>query len=154
MALGEKKRGLIERIGVHFECKGMQPLFGRILGLMLLHERAEVTFEEIVEELNVSKSAVSNALTYLQAVNKVVYHTKPGDRKRYFHLPIKDFCTEMEKEMMEIVKVEEVLEEVLIERGDNNSEFNCGLVDFLDFIKFFKKEIPLIFEKYKNQKQK
>ncbi|MCH7400317.1 GbsR/MarR family transcriptional regulator [Belliella kenyensis] len=152
MALSEKKRALIEKIGVHFEFKGMQPLFGRIIGLMLVHERAEVTFEEIVDELNVSKSAVSNALTFLQATGKVAYHTKPGDRKRYFHLPMKDFTSDMEKELMEIVKFEEVLEEVLVERGETNADFNCSLKEFLNFIKFIKMEIPVLIEKYKRQK--
>jgi DNA-binding transcriptional regulator GbsR (MarR family) len=151
MNLSEKQRELIERIGVFHEHKGMQPLVGRIIGLMLVHENAEVTFEEIVEDLGVSKSAVSNALNFLQAKERIVYHTKPGDRKRYFQLKIQNWSDELEKEILEITKFKEFIDEVIVERGQKHVEFNSCLKDFSGFLVFFKKELPLLFKKFKSQ---
>lgn len=152
MNLSEKQRELIERIGVFHEHKGMQPLVGRIIGLMLVHEDAEVTFEEIVEDLGVSKSAVSNALNFLQAKERIVYETKPGDRKRYFKLKIQNWSEELEREIMEITKFKEFIDEVIAERGAKQGDFNSCLRDFSSFLVFFKKELPLIFDKFKSQR--
>lgn len=151
MNLSEKQRELIEKIGVFHEHKGMQPLVGRIIGLLLVHENAEVTFEEIVEDLGVSKSAVSNALNFLQAKERIVYHTKPGDRKRYFQLKIQNWSEELEREILEITKFKEFIDEVLSERGKRNVEFNSCLKDFSNFLVFFKNEIPLLLKKFKSQ---
>lgn len=151
MNLSEKQRELIEKIGVFHEHKGMQPLVGRIIGLLLVHENAEVTFEEIVEDLGVSKSAVSNALNFLQAKERIVYHTKPGDRKRYFQLKIQNWSEELEREIMEITKFKEFIDEVISERGKRNVEFNSCLKEFSSFLVFFKNEIPLLFKKFKSQ---
>ncbi|MBN7813199.1 hypothetical protein J0A68_19750 [Algoriphagus sp. H41] len=151
--LSEKQKELIERIGVFHEHKGMQPLVGRIIGLLLVHSNAEATFEEIVEELSVSKSAVSNALTFLQAKERITYHTKPGDRKRYFSLRMKNWSEELEKEMLEITKMKIFIDDVIKEReGSSCAEFKKCLVDFSDFLEFFKSEIPSIFKKFRSQK--
>lgn len=151
MVLTERQKELIERIGVFHEHKGMQPLVGRIIGLMLVHENAEVTFDEIVELLGVSKSAVSNALTFLQAKERVTYHTKPGDRKRYFALKVNDWRAGFEKELINIAEIQKFINEVLETRKDRNSEFCTRMHDFSNFLEFFRKEIPVLFERFKKQ---
>lgn len=151
MVLTERQKELIERIGVFHEHKGMQPLVGRIIGLMLVHENAEVTFDEIVELLGVSKSAVSNALTFLQAKERVTYHTKPGDRKRYFALKVNDWRADFEKELINIAEIQKFINEVLETRKDRNSEFCTRMHDFSNFLEFFRKEIPVLFERFKKQ---
>ncbi|WP_026953217.1 GbsR/MarR family transcriptional regulator [Algoriphagus mannitolivorans] len=151
MVLSEKQKELIEMIGVFHEHKGLQPLVGRIIGLMLVHEDAEVTFDEIVEHLGVSKSAVSNALTFLQAKERVTYHTKPGDRKRYFSLKLGDWRSDFEKELLNIAEIQRFLEEVLDTRKDKSSEFCTKMKDFSNFLEFFRKEIPILFERFKKQ---
>ncbi|SHO61568.1 GbsR/MarR family transcriptional regulator [Algoriphagus zhangzhouensis] len=151
MVLSEKQKELIERIGVFHEHKGMQPLVGRIIGLMLIHDNAEVTFDEIVDLLGVSKSAVSNALTFLQAKERVVYTTKPGDRKRYFKLKIHDWKENFTKDIVGIVEIQKFLAEVLEERKDKDSEFCAQMRDFSNFLEFFRHEIPSLFERFKKK---
>ncbi len=151
--LSEKQKELIERIGVFHEHKGLQPLVGRIIGLLLVHENAEATFEEVVELLGVSKSAVSNALTFLQAKDRITYYTKPGDRKRYFTLQMKNWSEELEKEMLEITKMKEFIDDVIkVREGSSCTEFKTCLVDFSNFLDFFKNEIPTLFKNFRSQK--
>lgn len=151
MVLSEKQKELIERIGVFHEHKGMQPLVGRIMGLLLVHDDAEATFEEIVELLGVSKSAVSNALTFLQAKDRVIYTTKPGDRKRYFKLKVNDWRAEFERDLLKIAEIKTFVDEVLEERKDKGSEFCTRMQDFSNFLEFFKQEIPSLFERFKKK---
>lgn len=154
MVFTEKQKELIERIGVFHEHKGMQPLVGRIIGLLLLHEKGEVTFDEIVDHLVVSKSAVSNALVFLQAKGRVIYKTYPGDRKRYFTLKSNNWKTDFEQEVSKITEIQKFIDEVLEVRSDKNPEFNKNMKDFSNFLAFFKMELPLLLEKYESQKNK
>ena len=147
--LSEQKLELIERIGVFHEKRGMQPLMGRIMGLLLVLEEAEATFEEIVDYLSVSKSAVSNALNVLQLQGHVAYKTKPGDRKRFFHLTIENWEQDMEKKLCDISQMSSFLQDVLKERGDTKPDFNHKIMDVCSFMDFLKTRIPTIFKEFK-----
>ncbi|SRX52520.1 GbsR/MarR family transcriptional regulator [Aequorivita sp. CIP111184] len=82
-----KKEKLIEKLGVHIESKEqLAPLAARIISTLILTGKRGVTFETLVSELSASKSTISTHLTTLQAANRITYHTKCGDRKKYFTL--------------------------------------------------------------------
>lgn len=148
MKLSDRKKEIIERIGIYYEKKGLQPVVGRIMGLLLVAEPAEATFEEIQEELQISKSAVSTALTFLQAKETVEYTTKPGERKRYFKLRMRDWKTELKKEFDEVLDMESLINEIIDLKENKKSEFCCSLLEMKDFFKFMKKELPLLLKKF------
>lgn len=82
-----KKEKLIEKMGVHLEHKEqLAPLAGRILANLVLKGKKGETFENLVCDLNASKSTIFTHLTTLQASNRITYYTKSGDRKKYFIL--------------------------------------------------------------------
>lgn len=148
MKLTDKEQEIIERIGVFFEKKGHQPILGRIMGLLLVLDQAEATFDEIQEYLSVSKSAVSNALTLLQSLDRVEYTTKPGERKRYFRLKVRNWRKDMQEDLNGIFRISALLKEVMEIRSNSNSEFNHCISDFQNFIEFMKEEMPKLIEKY------
>ena len=84
MVLTEKQKVLIEKIGIVTEREGMQPAAARIIGLLYVADNPELTFDEILGALRISKSAASNALNLLLQTNRIEYTTFSGDRKRYF----------------------------------------------------------------------
>ena len=84
MSLEDKKRELIEELGVHLEQDNLAPLAARILATLILSGKKGVTFDDLVCNLQAGKSTVSTHLDQLQNTNRVKYFTKPGDRKRYF----------------------------------------------------------------------
>ena len=91
----EKQLRLIEKLGVFYEQQGlMQPAAARILALLLVSDSIELTFEEVYETLNLSKSATSNALNFLLNTEKVEYITQPGERRRYFRFKMRSFTQE------------------------------------------------------------
>ena len=51
MTLTTDQQQIIEKIGVFFEKKGNQPILGRIIGLLMVIEEAEATFEDIQNAL-------------------------------------------------------------------------------------------------------
>ncbi|HSF53421.1 MAG TPA: MarR family transcriptional regulator [Algoriphagus sp.] len=147
--LNEKKLELIERIGVFHERRGMQPLMGRILGLLLVLDEAEATFDEIIEYLNVSKSAVSNALNILQLQGHIAYKTKPGERKRYFYLTLDKWEEAMEKELCDISLISSFMKDVLKERGNVKPDFNHNIKDICNFMEFLRNRVPSLFKEFR-----
>lgn len=72
-------------MGVHLEHREqLAPLAARILANLVLKGKKGETFENLVTELNASKSTIFTHLTTLQASNRITYYTKSGDRKKYF----------------------------------------------------------------------
>lgn len=150
--LTENKLELIERIGVFHEQRGMQPLMGRIVGLLLVLDEAEATFDEIVDYLNVSKSAVSNALNILQLQGLVAYKTKPGERKRYFYMTMENWEEALEKELCDISQISTFMQDVLKVRGNVKPEFNHHIQDLCGFMEFLKNKIPNLFREFRKSK--
>lgn len=153
MVLSDKQKEIIEKIGVFFEKKGMQPVVGRIVGLLMVAEPAEATFDEITSTLQVSKSAVSNALTFMQGRNMVEYTTKPGDRKRYFKAKVKDWRNDMKKDFEELLDIDKLITEAIALKKNKNTEFCCYLYEMKDFLAFMRKEIPLLVKKFDATRQ-
>ncbi|WP_218597862.1 GbsR/MarR family transcriptional regulator [Polaribacter sp. NJDZ03] len=79
------KMGLVEKLGVHLEDREhLAPVAARILSYIILTGKKGTTFEDMVTILCASKSTISTHLNHLQDLNKIVYFTKTGDRKKYF----------------------------------------------------------------------
>ena len=81
----DQKNQLVEKLGVHFETKyRLAPVAARIFSYIVLKGRSGTTFTDLVVNLGASKSTISTHLNNLLAIKKIVYFTKPGDRKKYF----------------------------------------------------------------------
>lgn len=85
--LEEKKRLVTEKLGVFFqEEKNMAPVAGRILSTLIINGNKGITFEQLVKDVQASKSTVITYLNDLISEGRISYYTKEGDRKRYFVL--------------------------------------------------------------------
>lgn len=153
MELSEKQKEIIEIIGVFHEQNGLQPALGRILGLLMVADSAEATFDEIAESLSLSKSAVSSALTLLQTQTKIEYITKPGGRKRYFRLKRSNWEEELKKSINGNLQFSNILDEVIAIRKNQNPDFTQHLENIRNFMLFLKKEIPVLIDRYMEQQK-
>ena len=148
--LTDPQKELIERLGVLTERDGLQPAPSRIGALLLVSPVTELTFDQIRETLQLSKSATSNAINLLLTQGKLEYITKPGDRKRYFRSKISSWKEEMKSKFMSMDKVASIFAEILKHRPGNTTDFNKNLEDIIDFIRYMHAQLP---ELYKNWEQ-
>lgn len=151
--LTEEQKKLVEKLGVMNERSGYQPASARVLALLLVSDDPELTFDQIREVLNLSKSATSNAINNLLNSDKIEYITKSGDRKRYFRSRVAMWKEEMKKGLRDITKAAETFEEVLRQRPGNTTEFNQNLKDVIDFMKFMGEELPEMFKRWEAQRE-
>ncbi|GAB3203972.1 DNA-binding transcriptional regulator GbsR (MarR family) [Pontibacter aydingkolensis] len=153
MILSEQKKALIEKIGIFYEKLGMQPAAGRIMGLMFVSDRPELTFDEIRELLNISKSATSTALNLLIETGPVEYITFAGDRKRYFKLKTSNWRDALAQRFNNIISFKTLLQEVMETRSDKSTEFNSCLEEFIDFLEYLQQELPSLLKKWEESRK-
>lgn len=146
------QRELIERIGVMHEQHGLPRAESRILSLMLVCDKLELTFDEIRDTLQLSKSAVSNALNSLLKTNRITYVTKPGDRKRYFTNNIVNWEKMMSAGLSGMLDINVIFREALEQRTPETPEFNEALRRFIEFINYMNREMPLLLERWQQER--
>jgi len=120
----KKQKELIEEIGIYYDKEGFQPIAGRILGLLMVMDKERFTFDEIVEELQISKSSASNTLRNLQMRGDIEYITLPGERKRYFQINRKEPLSIIEEFEKKILKTKEIFD-YLLELKENPESPNA-----------------------------
>lgn len=118
----QKQKELVEEIGRYFDKEGFQPIAGRIQGLLMVMDKEQFTFDEIVNELKISKSSASNALKNLEIRGSIEYITFPGDRKRYFRIKRQDTNSLFEEMKTKFNDLKLLMAYILELKADKNSE--------------------------------
>lgn len=154
MNLTTEQKDLIEKMGVFHEKNGIPPTEARIIALLLVSDEIELTFDQIRETLQISKSATSNALAILLLTNRIEYITKPGDRKRYFRSNLSNWQKSAEMGLYGLLSINEILKEILAIRNPDTTKFNSDLKEVIGFIDFLQKELNNIFLKWQSNNKK
>lgn len=119
-----KKDKLIEKMGVHLEHKEqLAPLAARILASLILKGKKGETFENLVCELQASKSTIFTHLATLQASHRIIYYTKTGDRKKYFILSPNAWVQSMDEMINNWNDERDIHLEIISYKTDLNSSF-------------------------------
>ncbi len=144
---------LVEKMGVLLEHAGMQPAAARVASLLIIADQTELTFDEIRATMKLSKSATSNAINSLLNAKRIIYITKPGDRKRYFTSDVKEWKVGFLEKFEEMKSLVELYNEILKQRTESTPEFNKDLEEMISLMSFIFDEIPKLFKKWENQNQ-
>ena len=149
--LSQKQKELIESFGVVQEGMGLSPASARVDALLIVADIPELTFDEIRKNLELSKSATSNAINNLLMLKRIGYKTKPGDRKRYFHTKLGQWRNSFKDSINALTSYNEVVLQILNNRTNQTPEFNSQLKDFTQFIEYYQKESIKLIENWKNK---
>ena len=148
----EKQRLLIEVVGKNFDKEGFRPIAGRILGLLMVMDKEQYTFEEIVAELGISKSSASVALKNLEVRDNVEYITLPGDRKRYFRMKTMEpfaLIDGFTKKMDGFKALQTEILKLKADPNSRNSVFFRDLSHMIDFVLGHMDELKIRYEALK-----
>ena len=146
------QKELVEKIGRYYEKEGFQPIAGRILGLLMIMDKEQFTFDEIVSELLISKSSASNALRNLEIRGDIEYITLPGDRKRYFQLKKKNVSNIFEEFEDKMKTAKDLFHYIIELKEDKNSNNAKYMEDLIKIIQFLLKEIHAAKLQFNNSK--
>ncbi|POY37889.1 hypothetical protein C3K47_04995 [Solitalea longa] len=147
--LTDEQKAVIEKVGVMYQKTGLSPAAARILSLLMVVDEAELTFEEICSALHLSKSAVSTAINSLLLMERIDFHTKPGDRKRYFFVDMLKYQNLNEGLLKRISNASIMYREILSIRSEANPKYNADLKSMIEFTDFLFQELSEVFKKWK-----
>lgn len=144
----ERKNKLVERLGVFIENEdNMAPLEARIFSTLIITGKGGITFENLVKDLNASKSTICTHLNTLQASGRVSYFTKPGDRKRYFNVAPNRLLQVMNEMLAKWNMQYDIHSDIIEYKKEANSQNN---VDAEEFDLHFHENYLLFLEEVSN----
>ena len=146
-----KQKELIEHIGIQSERDGYQPAAARILGLLMVMDKEEYTFEEIVEEMKMSKSSVSTALKTLELREVIEYITYPGGRKRYFRFISRDIEDIINEVQLKMKKNQASIQQIISLKKDQDSRNAIFLKQISDGMEFFYHKLTELKAEYRKE---
>lgn len=147
ITLRKEQVELIEELANVNERLGSQPAMSKILGLLTMSDETELTFDQIKDTLELSKSAVSQSLNQLLMLKKISYKTKIGDRKRYFHVPVVDWDKHILEQFNGVATLVTVYKKVLAVRSPDTVEFNQNLAKMTEFLSLVHNQVISLYQK-------
>ena len=136
--LNKEQKALIERYGAMLRRMGSTAAIGKIIGYLIVSEPPHHSFEEIQEDLKLSKGSVSNTLKIMEMQGLIEYFTVPGDRKRYFRLALKNHEFLLMRQISETDRFIAIMQDSLLLREPGNEEFENGLRKYIDLYKMLQ----------------
>lgn len=81
--LSAETQRFVESMGVYFERYALPRIGGRLLGLLLVADRA-LSLDDLASILSVSRASVSTNMRLILAIGMAELVTRPGDRRDYY----------------------------------------------------------------------
>lgn len=127
------------------------PIAGKILGLFFISDQKYFTFEELMEQVDASKSATSKALKLLMNNGEVNYIIKEkSKRRRFFYLDIEGVKQRIYTTISAYDTYASLLKDTLKSRSDENKELNHYINSEIKFweetLEFLKDRITANFD--------
>ena len=150
----DERAAFIEEMGIYFESLGLTRMAGRIQGYLMVTEKNLVSFDELTQVLQASKSSISNNLKALVSTGFLKPLTLPGDRKTYYSLwPDIDWSQYYRQRMSQIEKLKDLFKKGLELRSDKNDKPSGWLNESIEFYEWLLREFPETLQKWNELKK-
>ncbi len=128
------KQSLLDLYALTFKEDNYPPVAGKILGLFYISNPKYFTFEELMEEVGASKSAISKALKLLLERGDVNFTILKGSkRRRHFYLDTEGIVDSLQRLVDAYTMQTELLQETLTIRNEENEEMNLFITNLIKF---------------------
>lgn len=143
----------IEEVGLLFEAEGLPRMAGRIFGWLLISNPPHQSPGELTEVLQASKGSISTMTRLLTQLGLIERISLPGRRRDYFQIKPNVWSELTQRRLVQIRAFRQLAEKGLTLLNDQNLESRQRLQDMHDMHAFWEEELPLLFERWQNQRQ-
>ncbi|TVQ43374.1 MAG: MarR family transcriptional regulator [Saprospirales bacterium] len=146
--LNKEQLRFVEKLARNLDSLGLSKISGVIIAYFIFSNRDELEFDELVEQLNVSKASISNNLRTLEKIGFIYRYRKSGQRKSYYQLGALDMKTMMMERMKSIEAFRDIMKkgvELSSDENENTQRFLRGITHFYDWL---LQEFPAMLEYY------
>lgn len=152
--MDESRRGYVEDFGLLFEGSGGSRMVGRVLGLLLVSERPELSAEEIADRLRASQGAISTATRALVGTGLIRRRTRPGERRAYFGVNPDAWQETTREQVSRSGAFREMAERGLDLTEADGPEAGRGLLAMRDFYAFWERELSEVLARWDEEKRR
>jgi DNA-binding transcriptional regulator GbsR (MarR family) len=143
------KQTILEAYAMAYQTDRYPPLSGKIMGLFTITGKKYLTFEELMDELQISKGALSKNLKLLIASKKINFtYDKKNTRKRLFYLDVEG----SKQHLQMIVDNFRFQRQLTIHakkiRGEGDKEVDQFINDSINFSNDILKELKRLIAKH------
>ena len=134
--LSAEAQTFVESMGVYFERYALPRIGGRLLGLLLVADRA-LSLDDLASTLSVSRASVSTNMRLVLAIGLAELVTRPGDRRDYYQFTPDAWERSILIDMEGITALRRLAERGLgaIESSENTArEHLDNLIEFCDLV--------------------
>ena len=140
MKLSERTSEFIEKIGLLFEHGGSTRTHGRLMGLLLVHDKP-LSLDEMADHLQVSKASLSTNARMAVQIGMAQRVSRPGDRKDYYEMTPGSFENMVAQRMQAVDVFIRLADEGLAAVDADNTTARARLEKMKDFYQFFLREL-------------
>jgi len=140
MKLSERTSEFIEKIGLLFEHGGSTRTHGRLMGLLLVHDKP-LSLDEMADHLQVSKASLSTNARMAVQIGMAQRVSRPGDRKDYYEMTPGSFENMVSHRLQAIDVFIHLANDGLEAVEADNKTARARLEQMKDFYQFFLEEL-------------
>ena len=149
----ETEAKFLEELSVRFEEDGEPHIAGLIMGWLLICEPPEQSFNQLVDELQVSKGSVSNMTRHLEYKRLIEKVRKPGERQIYFRIRPSAWEEVMNKHLEITRKLYQIAQKGIDLLEHESEERKQRLMEMRNFFAFASSRIPDLIAEYQNRNE-
>lgn len=154
MAQHNERSGFIEEVGLLFEALGVTRMAGRIMGYLMISDKEMISFDELTQVLQASKSSISTNLKSLVNIKFIKPTTIPGDRKTYYLLnPDLNWESYLEKRLEMLQIMLQLFRKGISLRVNKKDRPAVWLLEAIQFYEWIGREYPRLLKEYKDARQ-
>ena len=148
-----RERQFVEEFGLLLAQFGAAPMFGRIMGYLLVCDPPEQSSADIAEALGASKGSVSTTSRQLIQAGMIEKVPRRGSRATFFRIRDRAWADMMQVEMARMVILRERAEQGLSMLSHATPERRKRLEHLRDFFQFLEREWPLVVHRWAEEER-
>lgn len=148
----EQEAAFVEECALTMETMGLPRMGGRVLGWLLICDPPHQTQQQLAEVIQASKASISTMLRLLEQLGMVRRMTLPGDRREYVTVPDGGITQMVIRKMQGHQTMLELVRSGLSAIAGTSSERQQRLREMLDFHEYFARELPLMIERWEQER--
>jgi DNA-binding transcriptional regulator GbsR (MarR family) len=149
-----ERSSFVEDTGLLLESMGMTRMAGRIMGHLMVTDKEMVSFDELTQVLQASKSSISTNVKALINVSFIKPVTTPGDRKTYYMLSPDISWVEMfQRRHQQLIAMVNLFERGSKLRANTKDRTSQWIENAIDFYQWFIQRFPEIFLEWQEYKK-
>jgi DNA-binding transcriptional ArsR family regulator len=152
MELSKAQTEYLEKFGRMWEQTGLTHIGGKIFGYLLICDQPQVSFQDFVDVLGVSKASVSNNLKALLKIGFVEVVPLERSRKTYYKAAKIDMVQMMQERLALFHLFAEVMDEGLALKKNTADDASGFMQQTSHFYRWFARHMPEYLNTYATER--